>query len=82
MEKLHSDMYISNGKVKVVKMLEETIVIMKGENYLMANGYTIIFDTIEDAKECQKKSKCGGEITECILFCDKKINWKELKTMN
>jgi hypothetical protein len=66
----------------VIKMLEETIVIMNGENYLMANGYTVIFDTIDEAKECQEKSKCGGKITKCILFCDKKVNWKELNSDN
>lgn len=51
---------------------------MNGENFLMVDGYTVIFDTIEEAEECQKKSKCGGKITKYILFCDKKINWKKL----
>lgn len=60
------------------KCHQKTIVIMNGSDYLMTEtGETVIFDTIEDAKECQ--SKTGGEIKECILFCDKKINWKDIK---
>lgn len=58
-------------------MPKTTIIIMNGEDYLMTlAGDTVVFDTMEEAKECQKK--CGGEIKECILFCDKKINWKDI----
>lgn len=62
-------------------MPKTTIVIMNGENFLMTEtGETVIFDTINEAKECQKKF--GGEIKEIILFCDKKINWKDLELEN
>ena len=70
--KMHSAVHSKANPTK------KTIVIMHGDNYLMLDtGEIIIFDTIDEATECQLKT--GGEIKEVILFCDKKINWKDAK---
>lgn len=60
-------------------MTKMTIIIMNGDDYLMTeDGSTVVFDTVEEARECQKQLG-NGNIKECILFCDKKVNWKDIK---
>lgn len=59
--------------------LHKTIFIMLSDQYLMYEGKTVIFETMEEAEECLAICDKNAVIKESIFFCDEKITWKEIR---
>lgn len=72
--------FIESKKGNNKNMPKTTLFIMHGDDYLMHEGDTVIFDTRADAEECYEfLEDPEAKIVEAILFCDHKINWKDIR---
>lgn len=65
-------------------MPQETIIVMKGEDYLMYDGATVIFDdmTVEQAQfiaDVLFNYDSDVVAKHAILFADAKVKWSEIK---